>query len=60
MVMEKNLMKVNSVHSEFIVVFVFILSTLLLSCTGNKTYDRLLTRVDSIMNIADDSAKVSI
>ena len=58
--MEKNLMKVNSVHSEFIVVFVFILSTLLLSCTGNKTYDRLLTRVDSIMNIADDSAKVSI
>lgn len=58
--MEKNLMKVNSVHSEFIVVFGFILSTLLLSCTGNKTYDCLLTRVDSIMNIADDSAKVSI
>lgn len=46
--MEKNLMKVNSVHSEFIVVFGFILSTLLLSCASNKTYDRLLTRVDSI------------
>lgn len=39
---------------------IWILFILLLSCTGNKAYDSLLTRADSIMNIADDSAQVAL
>ena len=30
------------------------------SCTGNKVYDRLLTKADSLMDVDDDSAKVAI
>lgn len=37
-----------------------VLSILLYSCTGNKSYDNLLTKADSIMNIDDDSAKIAI
>ena len=33
---------------------------ILSSCTGNKMYNQLLTKADSLMNIDDDSAKVAI
>lgn len=33
---------------------------LFVSCTGNKAYDKLLIKADSIMNIDDDSAEVAI
>lgn len=33
---------------------------LLVSCTGNRKYDDLMQRADSIMNVDDDSAKVAI
>lgn len=33
---------------------------LIVSCTGNKVYDQLLTKADSLMNVDDDSAKVAI
>ena len=33
---------------------------LLASCAGNRKYDDLMQRVDSIMNVNDDSAKVAI
>lgn len=36
------------------------LFTLVMSCSGRKEYDQLLEKADSIMNIADDSAKVAI
>ena len=33
---------------------------MLLSCTGNKAYDHQLSKADSIMDIADDSAQIAI
>lgn len=33
---------------------------MLLSCTGNKAYDQQLSKADSIMDIADDSAQITI
>ena len=33
---------------------------LLASCAGNRKYDNLMQRADSIMNVNDDSAKVAI
>lgn len=33
---------------------------MLLSCTGNKSYDPQLSKADSIMDIADDSAQIAI
>ena len=53
-------MKVNSVHLKFIAVFSCILGMLLWSCSGNRTYDQQLSKADSIMDIADDSAQISI
>lgn len=37
-----------------------LLPILFISCTGNKAYDKLLIKADSIMNIDDDSAEVAI
>lgn len=37
-----------------------LLPILFVSCTGNKAYDKLLIKADSIMNIDDDSAEVAI
>lgn len=36
------------------------LLSMLLSCTGNKVYDHQLSKADSIMDIADDSAQIAI
>ncbi|MGN8724711.1 hypothetical protein ACTQ1W_12500 [Segatella copri] len=33
---------------------------ILTSCAGNRMYDDLMQRADSIMNADDDSAKVAI
>lgn len=40
--------------------FFLILLSMLLSCTGNKVYDHQLSKADSIMDIADDSAQIAI
>lgn len=40
--------------------FFLILLSMLLSCTGNKVYDQQLSKADSIMDIADDSAQIAI
>lgn len=37
-----------------------LLPILFVSCTGNKAYDKLLIKADSITNIDDDSAEVAI
>lgn len=39
---------------------ILILLSMLLSCTGNKAYDQQLSKADSIMDIADDSAQITI
>ena len=39
---------------------IFIFFSMLLSCTGNKSYDPQLSKADSIMDIADDSAQIAI
>lgn len=39
---------------------IFILLSMLLSCTGNKVYDHQLSKADSIMDMADDSAQIAI
>ena len=41
-------------------IFVFIVVTLSAACSGDKRYDYLMQRADSIMDRNDDSAKVSI
>ena len=41
-------------------IFYLLLLLTLCSCVGNKRYDALMHRADSIMNINDDSAKVAI
>ena len=40
--------------------FFLILFSMLLSCTGNRAYDQQLSKADSIMDIADDSAQIAI
>lgn len=40
--------------------FFLILFSMLLSCIGNRAYDQQLSKADSIMDIADDSAQIAI
>ena len=42
------------------VIFLLLIIMLLASCAGNRKYDDLMQRADSIMNVNDDSAKVVI
>ena len=42
------------------VIFLLLTIMLLTSCAGNRKYDDLMLRADSIMNADDDSAKVAI
>lgn len=42
------------------VIYLLLMILTLCSCMGNKRYDALMHRADSIMNINDDSAKVAI
>ena len=42
------------------VIFLLLIIMLLASCAGNRKYDDLMQRADSIMNVNDDSAKVAI
>lgn len=42
-----------------VIFFVFLLLAIV-SCTGNKKYDNLMQRADSIMDVDEDSAKVAI
>ena len=42
------------------VIFLLLIIMLLASCAGNRKYDDLMQRADSIMNADDDSAKVAI
>ena len=42
------------------VIFLLLIIMLLSSCAGNRKYDDLMQRADSIMNVNDDSAKVAI
>ena len=42
------------------VIFLLLTIMLLASCAGNRKYDDLMQRADSIMNADDDSAKVAI
>ena len=42
------------------VIFLLLIIMLLASCAGNRKYDDLMQRVDSIMNVNDDSTKVAI
>lgn len=46
--------------SNIILAWVIFLSMLIISCTGNKVYDKLLTTADSLMDVDDDSARVAI
>ena len=42
------------------VLYLLLITMLLVSCAGNRKYDDLMQRADSIMNVNDDSAKVAI
>ena len=42
------------------VIFLLFIIMLLASCAGNRKYDDLMKRADSIMNVNDDSATVAI
>ena len=42
------------------VIFLLLIIMLLASCAGNRKYDDLMQRADSIMNVYDDSATVAI
>ena len=42
------------------VIFLLLTIMLLASCAGNRKYDDLMLRADSIMDVDDDSAKVAI
>ena len=42
------------------VLYLLLIIMLLASCAGNRKYDDLMQRADSIMNVNDDSAKVAI
>lgn len=57
-VMSKDLNK--RIMNRLSLLFFLILFSMLLSCTGNKAYDQQLSKADSIMDIADDSAQIAI
>lgn len=42
------------------VIYLLLILLILASCAGNRKYDDLMKRADSIMNVNDDSAKVAI
>ena len=42
------------------VIYLLLIILILTSCAGNRKYDDLMQRADSIMNVNDDSAKVAI
>ena len=42
------------------VIYLLLILLILASCAGNRKYDELMQRADSIMNADDDSAKVAI
>lgn len=42
------------------VIYLLLILLILTSCAGNRKYDDLMKRADSIMNVDDDSAKVAI
>lgn len=42
------------------VIFLLLIIMILASCAGNRKYDDLMQRADSIMDVDDDSAKVAI
>ena len=42
------------------VIFLLLIIMILASCAGNRKYDDLMQRADSIMNIDDESVKVAI
>ena len=42
------------------VIFLLLIIMILTSCAGNRKYDDLMQRADSIMNVNDDSARVAI
>ena len=42
------------------VIFLLLIIMIFTSCAGNRKYDDLMQRADSIMNVNDDSAKVAI
>ena len=42
------------------VIYLLLILLLLASCAGNRKYDDLMQRADSIMNVNDESAKVAI
>ena len=42
------------------VIYLLLILLILASCAGNRKYDDLMQRADSIMNVNDDSAKVAI
>ena len=42
------------------VIYLLLIIMILASCAGNRKYDDLMKRADSIMNVNDDSAKVAI
>ena len=42
------------------VIFLLLIIMILASCAGNRKYDDLMQRADSIMNVNDDSATVAI
>lgn len=42
------------------IIYILLFLVAIVSCTGNKRYDNLMQRADSIMDSNDDSAKVAI
>ena len=42
------------------VIYLLLILLILASCAGNRKYDDLMQRADSIMNVNDDSAKVAL
>lgn len=42
------------------VIFLLLIIMIFTSCAGNRKYDDLMQRADSIMNIDDESVKVAI
>ena len=50
---------INLNHINFWVGWLTLL-VILSSCTGNRVYDQLLTKTDSLMDVDDDSARVAI
>ena len=42
------------------VIYLLLIILILASCAGNRKYDDLMLRADSIMDVDDDSATVAI